>query len=84
MLWHTSIVPYSLLLNAPIFSCIFFNLVGKKQEMQVDVEHQKATNLPRGEKTKKKKKSKITFSFFFFLRSFQEKQKLQLNFTKHT
>lgn len=83
MLWHTSIVPYSLLLNAPIFSCIFFNLVGKKQEMQVDVEHQKATNLPRGEKTKKKKIKNNLF-FFFFLRSFQEKQKLQLNFTKHT
>lgn len=43
--------------------------MGKRQEMQVNVEHQKATDLHRGEKTKKKK-SKITF---FFLRIFQEK-----------
>lgn len=46
---------YSLLLNAPILGCILFNLVGKKQEMQVNVEHQKASDLPRGEKKKNQK-----------------------------
>lgn len=63
----------------PILSPVFFKSVGIKQGMKVSLEHQKAIALPRGEG--KKKKKEITF---FFSRSFQEKQKLQLYFTKHT
>jgi len=35
--------------------------VGNKQGMQVSVEHQKATALPRGEEKKKKPKSTLFF-----------------------
>lgn len=62
----------------PILSPVFFKLVGIKQEMQVSLEHQKATALPRGGE------KKIIKIIFFSSRSFQEKQKLQLYFAKHT
>lgn len=64
-------IPYTS--EPPILSPIFFKLVGIKQGMQVSVEHQKATALPRGEE-----KKKITF----FSRSFQEKTKAAALFYK--
>lgn len=43
-------IPYTS--EPPILSPIFFKLVGIKQGMQVSVEHQKATALPRSEEKK--------------------------------
>lgn len=70
-------IPYTC--KPPILSPVFFKLVGIQQGMQVSVEHQKATALPRGGEKKIIKKNHV-----FFPEAFKKKQKLQLYFTKHT